>query len=69
MQDTINQIADLLAQYNPALANAFRNQPFQRKNLAYAFMAGCTPDSKPAKIGALAIQAAYLDIEARRLAA
>ena len=63
----LQDIVDMLATYNPALANAYKAQPFNRKNLAHAFLCGCKPESKPAKIGELAFRFAYLEIEQRRL--
>ena len=63
----LQDIVDMIAIYNPALAKAYKSQPFNRKNLAYAFLRGCKLESKPAKAGELALRFAYLEIDERRL--
>ena len=62
MSQLIQDAANLIADYNPALAVAFRNQPAQRINLAMAFAAGFSgEDVHP--VASLVIRAAYLDRE------
>ena len=36
----ITEAADLMAEFNPAAARVFRNQPFRRQLIAEAFRAG-----------------------------
>ncbi len=37
MQDTINQAADLMAEFDRGAANIFRTQPFHRASIAFDF--------------------------------
>jgi hypothetical protein len=36
----INEAADMIAEFDPAAASIFRNQPFNRRAIAYAFERG-----------------------------
>jgi hypothetical protein len=71
MQETINQAADLIAQVNPQLAKAWKAQPFNRLNIAYAFAAGFAKSDEDDinEIASLVIRVALLDREMRKEAA
>jgi hypothetical protein len=63
----LQDIVDMLAAYTPTLAKAYKSQPFNRRTLAQAFLCGCKPESKPAKVGELAFRFADIEIERRQL--
>jgi hypothetical protein len=69
MNDIIKSAADLIASYNPKLAECFRTQPLRRVDLAFAFAAGFKTneyrDVHP--VASLVIRAACADRESRRL--
>lgn len=71
MQETINQAAALIAQFNPKLAKAFKSQPFNRVNMAYAFASGFakSADDDINETASLVIRVAILDREMRKDAA
>jgi hypothetical protein len=65
--DIIADAAALIATYNPALADCFRNEPFRRVNLALAFAAGfrksVNDDIHPT--ASMVLRVAYLDRQTR----
>lgn len=71
MQDTINEAAELIAQYDPALANLWKSQPFNRVSMAYAFASGFAKDESDDihPTAELVLRVALLDREMRKEAA
>jgi len=67
---TIAAAADVIDAFSPAFAQAFRDQPFQRVDFAFAFAAGFasadTDDIDPR--ASAVIQAAFADRAARAVA-
>lgn len=70
MHNVIKSAAELIATYNPKLADCFRNQPLRRVDLAHAFAAGFAggdPSKDIHPVASLVLRVAYADREARRL--
>jgi hypothetical protein len=66
MIDTINQAADLIAQFDRSAANVFRNRPFHRVTLATAFRAGFLKHSEHTlKVCDIVDRVAALDVRMR----
>ena len=66
----INDAADLIADYDPACAQAFRAKPFQRQALAKAFRAGFLSHStNTLNVCDIIDRVVALDILSRHLAA
>jgi hypothetical protein len=69
MEVLIQSTYVMLARYDQNMARAYRDQPFNRISLAFAFLAACKPETPAAEAGSLAVQVAYLDRDKRELEA
>ena len=66
MQDTINQSADLMSEFDRGAANIFRNQPFHRAGIASAFRNGFRKHSeKSLAVCDILDRVAALDVKMR----
>lgn len=65
MENLISEACDLIHPFNPDLAKAFQEQPFNRVNLALAFARGFKEDLN--QTASLVLQVAYLDRTSREL--
>lgn len=66
----IAQVADMIADFDPAAAQVFRAQPFRRAAIAAAFRRGFrTHTAHTLHVCDLIDRAAALDVAARQLAA
>ena len=65
----INETADMIGDFDTFAANVFRNQPFQRQNIAKAFYAGFTTHSDATRqVCATVTAVANLDVRVRAAA-
>lgn len=72
MQDLINEAAEVIRHYNPALADAWITDGWRRVDLALAFAAGfkhASVDDDPHPHAAIVLHVAYLLRDARAAAA
>lgn len=70
MTNAISTASDAIADFNPQLAEVFRDQPFQRVNAAKAFAAGFAknPEDDIHPVAALVLEIALFDRAMRALA-